>query len=120
LPTSRSTATWSFQSSVASSRIRAATGAQPGATRTSPAIPGIRRASASRFAAPIIGHPALQNTTGYAALRFEVADADGGAFEQTVLRAYGLRRSQAGPRPRKRGGASTGHTSRLSSCWQTM
>jgi hypothetical protein len=54
LPTNRSTATWSFQSSVASSRMRAATGAQSGDTSACPAIPSTRRASASRSAARII------------------------------------------------------------------
>ncbi len=38
----------------AASRIRAATGAQSGCTMDAPAMPGIRRASASRLAARII------------------------------------------------------------------
>ncbi len=50
----RSTATWSFQLSVASSRMRWATGVQSGWTVDAPAIPGTRRASASRLAARII------------------------------------------------------------------
>src|SRR5918995_2336946 len=49
LPSNRSTATWSFQSSVASSRIRAATGSQSGATSACPAMPSTRRASATRW-----------------------------------------------------------------------
>ncbi len=52
--TSRSTATWSFQLSVASSRIRWATGAQSGCTVAVPAIPSTRRVSATRLAARII------------------------------------------------------------------
>ena len=52
--TNRSTATLSFQLSVASSRIRLATGAQSGSTVAVPAMPSTRRVSASRFAARII------------------------------------------------------------------
>jgi hypothetical protein len=51
LPVNRSTATLSSQSSVASARIRLATGAQSGCTCELPAMPGIRRPSASRSAA---------------------------------------------------------------------
>ena len=51
---SRSTATWSFQSSVASSRIRSATSLQSGRTSDSPASSGIRRPSASTSAARMI------------------------------------------------------------------
>ena len=54
LPVNRSTATLSSQSSVASALIRAATGAQSGCTCELPAMPGIRRPSASRSAARII------------------------------------------------------------------
>ena len=54
LRSKRSTATVSSQSSVASSRMRAATGAQSGRTSAVPAIEGTRRASASRSAARII------------------------------------------------------------------
>src|SRR5262245_21803138 len=54
LPSSRSTATRSFQLSVASARIRCATGAQSGVTSLAPAMPGMRRASASRLAARTI------------------------------------------------------------------
>ena len=54
LPVNRSTATLSSQSSVASSRIRRATGAQSGAISARPAMPGIRRPSAIRSAARII------------------------------------------------------------------
>ena len=50
----RSTATWSSQKSVASSRMRLATGAQSGVTTEVPAMPGIRRPSARRFAARTI------------------------------------------------------------------
>jgi hypothetical protein len=49
-----SAATMSSQLSVASSRIRLATGAQLGEMTQAPAIPGIRRPSASRLAALII------------------------------------------------------------------
>jgi hypothetical protein len=54
LPVNRSAATVSSQSSVASSLIRRATGDQSGATVADPAMPGIRRPSASRLAARII------------------------------------------------------------------
>ena len=54
LPVNRSTATLSSQSSVASARILAATGAQSGCTCELPAMPGIRRPSARRSAARII------------------------------------------------------------------
>jgi hypothetical protein len=54
LPVNRSTAALSFQESVASSRIRRATGAQSGVTLEVPAMPGVRRASASRPTARII------------------------------------------------------------------
>ena len=54
LPVNRSTATLSSQSSVASTRIRRATGAQSGCTDAAPAMPGMRCASASRLAARII------------------------------------------------------------------
>ncbi len=47
-------ATLSFQLSVASSRMRRATGAQSGVMAAPPAIPGIRLPSASRPAARII------------------------------------------------------------------
>ena len=50
---SRLTATVSSQSSVASSRIRACTGAQSARTSALPARPSMRRPSASRFAARI-------------------------------------------------------------------
>ena len=52
--TSRSTAIWSSQSVVASSRIRACTGDQSDVTVLSPARPGMRRPSASTSAARII------------------------------------------------------------------
>ena len=52
--TSRSTATWSSQSVVASSRIRTCTGDQSGVTVLSPARSATRRASASTSAARII------------------------------------------------------------------
>ncbi len=51
---SRSTATWSSQLSVASSRIRSATSPQSGRTSASPASPPMRRPSASTSAARII------------------------------------------------------------------
>ena len=54
LPINRSAATLSFQSSVASSRIRRATGDQSGLTVDVPAIPGTRLVSAIRLAARII------------------------------------------------------------------
>ncbi len=54
LPISRSTATWSFQASVASSEIRFATVVQSGVTSTDPPSVGTRRASASASAARII------------------------------------------------------------------
>ncbi len=50
----RSAATWSFQSSVASSRMRFATGAKSGSTVAVPETPSMRRASASRLAPRII------------------------------------------------------------------
>ena len=50
----RSAATLSFQSSVASSRIRRATGDQSGVTADVPAMPGTRLVSAMRLAARII------------------------------------------------------------------
>ena len=52
LATNRFTATVSSQLSVASFLIRWATGAQSGTTSAEPAMPGIRRPSASRFAGP--------------------------------------------------------------------
>ena len=54
LPVNRSAATVSSQSSVASSRIRRATGAQSGSTRAVPAMPLTRFPSMIRFAARII------------------------------------------------------------------
>ncbi len=54
LPSKRLTATVSSQVSVASSRMRRATGAQSGVTSEEPAMPGMRRPSASRLAARII------------------------------------------------------------------
>ena len=54
LPVNRSAATLSFQSSVASSRIRRATGDQSGVTADVPAMPGTRLVSAMRLAARII------------------------------------------------------------------
>ena len=54
LPTRRSTATVSSQESVASSRMRRATGAQSGVTADVPAMPGMRRPSARRSAARTI------------------------------------------------------------------
>ena len=54
LPVNRSAATLSSQSSVASSRIRRATGAQSGSISDRPAMPGIRRPSVIRSAALII------------------------------------------------------------------
>ena len=50
LPVKRSTATWSFQSSVASSRMRFATGVKSGAICAVPAMPFTRRPSASSSA----------------------------------------------------------------------
>jgi len=38
-----------------------------------------------------VRHPAAHDTTGYAALRFEVIDTAGGKFEQTVHKAYVLK-----------------------------
>ena len=52
--TNRSTATWSFQVSVASSRMRRATGAQSGVMLAVPAMPSTRWVSAIRLAARII------------------------------------------------------------------
>ncbi|MEZ0070823.1 hypothetical protein ABH927_000154 [Planotetraspora sp. GP83] len=52
--TSRSTATWSFQSSLASSRMRLATGFQSGTTVAVPAWPSTSRAARSLSAAAII------------------------------------------------------------------
>ena len=60
LPTKRSTATWSFQSSVASSRMRSATMEKSGSTVARPAMPSIRRASASRSAARMIIFDGMQ------------------------------------------------------------
>jgi len=54
LPSNRSTATRSSQLSVASSRMRRATGVQSGLTIESPAKPGIRRPSASMSSARTI------------------------------------------------------------------
>jgi hypothetical protein len=54
LPSNRSTATRSSQSSVASTRIRVATGAQSAVTVDRPAMPGMRRPSANTLAALII------------------------------------------------------------------
>ena len=54
LPVNRSAATVSCQSSVASLRIRWATGAQSGPIRAVPAMPSIRRPSVSRLPARII------------------------------------------------------------------
>jgi hypothetical protein len=54
LPSNRSTATRSSQSSVPSSRMRRATGSHEGDTVAWPAIPGMRLASASRLPARII------------------------------------------------------------------
>src|ERR1022692_4649177 len=54
LPVNRSAATVSSQLSVASARIRCATGAQSGVTVELPAMPGMRRPSVSRPAARII------------------------------------------------------------------
>jgi hypothetical protein len=61
LPVSRSTATWSFQVSVASSRIRFATTDQSAVTwPTEPARPSTRRASASASAARTIIFDGMQ------------------------------------------------------------
>jgi len=38
-----------------------------------------------------VRHPKLADTTGYASLRYEIADAAGGKLEQTVFRAYALK-----------------------------
>ena len=54
LPSNRSTATVSSHESVASSRIRRATGAQSGVTTDVPALPGMRLPSASSPAARTI------------------------------------------------------------------
>ena len=54
LPVNRSAATWSSQSSVASSRMRRATTEKSGASDTAPASRGARRASATTLAARII------------------------------------------------------------------
>jgi hypothetical protein len=39
----------------------------------------------------VVRHPALRDTTGYAALRYEVTDANGATEEQTLYRAYALK-----------------------------
>jgi subtilisin family serine protease len=36
-------------------------------------------------------HPPLDRTTGYVSLRVRATDRDGGAIEQTVMRAFGLK-----------------------------
>ena len=54
MPVNRSAATLSFRWSVASSRIRCATGDQSGVTVDVPAMPGTRLVSAIRLAAGII------------------------------------------------------------------
>ena len=54
LPSKRCTATVSSHESVASSRMRRATGDQSGVTTDEPAMPGMRRPSASRSAARTI------------------------------------------------------------------
>ncbi len=46
--------------------------------------------SGGRYAAQLT-HPRLDRTTGYVSLRVQATDRDGGAIEQTVLRAFGLR-----------------------------
>src|ERR671919_1646354 len=65
LASNRSTATRSSQSSVASSRMRWAKGAQSGRTVASPAMPGMRRPSASRLAARIIIFDGTQPQYGH-------------------------------------------------------
>jgi hypothetical protein len=39
----------------------------------------------------VVRQPALKNTVGYAALRYEVTDANGATMEQTLYHAYALR-----------------------------
>ena len=59
-PRKRSTATVSSQESVASSRIRPATGAQSGVTTEAPALPGMRRPAANNPAAQTIIFDGMQ------------------------------------------------------------
>ena len=65
LPSKRSTATVSSQKSVASSRMRRATGDQSGVTTDEPAMPGMRRPSARRSAARTIILDGMQPQYGH-------------------------------------------------------
>src|ERR1700721_431909 len=81
LPTNRSTATWSSHESVASSRMRRATGAQSGVMTDVPALPGTRR-PADNSPAP---HPTLvdgapshnESLTAHGSELAPVGDVDG-------------------------------------------